>query len=179
MQPFALTVSPRKSRIICVAPVFPRRKAQPMRHSFAAVLCFVSLLASAAPRPNPAVAPVRVAAGTVLKFHLQTRLNPTAGDTFDSFPKGTVLEVRMLDSIDSAIDHDGAEFHGSLAAPLVLGGEVIIHSESEVRGLLALLRSKSHPEGFRYELLKSASRPRTSDSEWIITSPPKTSGAAS
>ncbi len=124
-----------------------------MRHSFAAVLCFVSLLASAAPRPNPAVAPVRVAAGTVLKFHLQTRLNPTAGDTFDSFPKGTVLEVRMLDSIDSAIDHDGAEFHGSLAAPLVLGGEVIIHSESEVRGLLALLRSKSHPEGFRYELL--------------------------
>ena len=124
-----------------------------MRHSFAAVLCFVSLLASAAPRPNPAVAPVRVAAGTVLKFHLQTRLNPTADDTFDSFPKGTVLEVRMLDSIDSAIDHDGAEFHGSLAAPLVLGGEVIIHSESEVRGLLALLRSKSHPEGFRYELL--------------------------
>jgi len=124
-----------------------------MRHSFAAVLCFVSLLASAAPRPNPAVAPVRVAAGTVLKFHLQTRLNPTAGDTFDSFPKGTVLEVRMLDSIDSAVDHDGAEFHGSLAAPLVLGGEVIIHSESEVRGLLALLRSKSHPEGFRYELL--------------------------
>ena len=102
-----------------------------MRHSFAAVLCFVSL-ASAAPRPNPAVAPVRVAAGTVLKFHLQTRFNPTAGDNLDSFPKGTVLEVRMLDSIDSAVDHDGAEFHGSLAAPLVLGGEVIIDRKSVV-----------------------------------------------
>src|SRR5260370_13787031 len=123
-----------------------------MRHSFAAVLCFVSL-ASAAPRPNPAVAPVRVAAGTVLKFHLQTRFNPTAGDNLDYFPKGTVLEVRMLDSIDSAVDHDGAEFHGTLAAPLVLGGEVIIRSESEVHGLLVLLRSRSHPEGFRYELL--------------------------
>jgi hypothetical protein len=124
-----------------------------MRHSFAAVLCFVSLLASAAPRPNPTVAPVRVAAGAVLKFYLQTRLDPAAGDPLDALPKGTVLEVRILDSIDSAVDHDGAEFHGTLAAPLVLGGEVIIRSESEVRGLLVLLRSKSHPDGFRYELL--------------------------
>jgi len=59
----------------------------------------------------------------------------------------------MLDSVDSATDRDGAEFHGTLAAPLALGGEVIIRSEAEVRGLLVLLRSKSHPEGFRYELL--------------------------
>ncbi|PYT50576.1 MAG: hypothetical protein DMG43_14765 [Acidobacteria bacterium] len=38
-------------------------------------------------------------------------------------------------------------------APLVLAGEVIVRSEAEVRGLLVLLRSRSHPEGFRYELL--------------------------
>ena len=31
--------------------------------------------------------------------------------------------------------------------------KVIVHSESEVRGILVLLRSKNHPEGFRYELL--------------------------
>src|SRR5207245_7189944 len=101
----------------------------------------------------PAVPAVRVAAGALLKFHLQTRLDPAAGDPLDALPKGTVLEVRMLDSIDSAVDRDGTEFHGTLAAPLVLGGEVIIRSEAEVRGLLVLLRSKSHPEGFRYELL--------------------------
>lgn len=124
-----------------------------MRHSFAAVLCFLSLLAAPTHSQAPAVAPVRVAAGTVLKFHLQTRLNPTAGDALDALPKGTVLEVRMLDSVDSAVDRDGAEFHGTLAAPLVLGGEVIVRSEAEVRGLLVLLRSKSHPDGFRYELL--------------------------
>jgi hypothetical protein len=124
-----------------------------MRRSFAAVLCLVSLLAASTYSQTPAVEPVRVAAGTVLKFHLQTRLNPKAGDALDALPKGTVLEVRMLDSIDSATDRDGAEFHGTLAAPLVLGGEVIIRSEAEVRGLLVLLRSKSHPEGFRYELL--------------------------
>src|SRR5713226_2722644 len=124
-----------------------------MRRSLAAVLCFVGLLVSAAYAQTSTVTPIRVTAGTILKFHLQTRLNPTAGDALDAFPKGTVLEVRMLDSIDSAADRDGAEFHGTLAAPLVLAGEVIIRSEAEVRGLLVLLRSKSHPEGFRYELL--------------------------
>ncbi len=124
-----------------------------MRHSFAAVLCFTTLLASAAPGKSPALAPVRVAAGTVLKFHLQTRLDPPAGDPLDALPKGTVLEVRMLDSIDSATDRDGTEFHGMLAAPLVIGGGVVVRSEAEVRGLLVLLRSRSHPEGFRYELL--------------------------
>lgn len=124
-----------------------------MRRSFAAVLCSITLLASAALGQSPAVAPVRVAAGAVLKFHLQTRLNQNSGDALDALPKGTVFEVRMLDSIDSDSDRDGAEFHGTLVTPLVLEGEVIVHSEAEVRGLLVLLRSKTHPEGFRYELL--------------------------
>src|SRR5213594_761152 len=105
-----------------------------MRRSFAALLCFLSLLARASYSRAPAVAPVRVTAGTVLKFHLQTRLNPT-GDALDALPKGTVLEVRMLDSIDSAADRDGTEFHGTLAAPLVLGGDVIIRYELLVTGL--------------------------------------------
>ena len=124
-----------------------------MRHSFAAVVCSISLLASAAPAQSPDVAPIRVTAGTVLKFHLQTRLHPTAGDALDALPKGTVLQVRMLDTVDSATDRDGAGFHGTLTAPLLLGSEVIVPSDAEVRGLLVLLRSRSHPDGFRYELL--------------------------
>jgi len=124
-----------------------------MRRSFAAVLCSICLFANAANGQSPVVAAVRVTAGAVLKFHLQTRLNQTSGDAMDALPKGTVLEVRMLDSIDSDTDRDGTEFHGTLVVPLVSGGEVIIRSEAEVRGLLVLLRSKTHPEGFRYELL--------------------------
>src|SRR5438552_3621549 len=46
-----------------------------------------------------------------------------------------------------------AAFRGTLVTPLVSEGEVIVHSEAEVRGLFVLLRSKTHPEGFRYELL--------------------------
>src|ERR1700716_3165358 len=124
-----------------------------MRRSLVGVLCFIALLACASYGQSPTVAPVRVAAGTVLNFHLQTRLNPTGGDALDALPKGTILRVKMLDSSDSGVDGDGAEFHGSIVAPLVLEGEVIVRSEAEVRGLLVLLRSRSHPEGFRYELL--------------------------
>jgi hypothetical protein len=124
-----------------------------MRHSFAAVLCSISLLASAAPAQSPEVTPIRVAAGTVLKFHLQTRLHATAADALDALPKGTILQVRMLGTVDSATDRDGSEFHGTLTAPLLLGGVVIVASDADVRGLLVLLRSRNHPDGFRYELL--------------------------
>src|SRR5258708_4035972 len=55
--------------------------------------------------------------------------------------------------VDASVDRDGAAFCGSMAAVLVLGGEVVIHAEAEVRGLFVLLRSKTHPDGFRYELL--------------------------
>src|SRR5204862_3740852 len=94
-----------------------------MRRSFAVLLCSVSLLANPAFGQSVAIAPVRVAAGAVLKFHLQTRLNQTSGDALDALPKGTVLEVRMLDSVDSDTDRDGTEFHGTLVTPLVLNGQ--------------------------------------------------------
>ncbi len=124
-----------------------------MHLSVVAVLCLISLFASPTPGQSAIAAPVRVVAGTILTFHLQTRLNPSAGDALNALPKGTVLQVRILDSIDSGADRDGTEFHGSLAAPLLLEGEVIVRSEAEVRGLLVLLRSRNHPDGFRYELL--------------------------
>jgi len=124
-----------------------------MRRPLVAVLCSISLLASVAHPQSPSIAPLRVTAGAVLKFHLQTRLKPNAADSLDAMPKGTVLRVKMLDTIDSDADHDGTEFHGTLAAPLVFGDEVVVPSDAEVRGLLVLLRSRSHPDGFRYDLL--------------------------
>ena len=99
------------------------------------------------------IVPVHVTAGTVLTFYLHARLNPTSGDSLDGLPKGTLLRVKMLDSIDSAVNADGAEFRGTVVSGLTSSGELVIHPESEVKGILALLRSRSHPEGFRYELL--------------------------
>ena len=104
--------------------------------------------------PQPSgIVPVRVTTGTVLTFYLHARLNSASGDSLDGLPKGTLLRVKMLDSIDSAVNADGSEFHGTVVSGLTSSGELVIHPNSEVRGIMALLRSRSHPEGFRYELL--------------------------
>jgi hypothetical protein len=89
----------------------------------------------------------------VVTFHLQTRLNPGTGNDIDILPSGTVLCVKILDSIDSAADRDGSEFHGLVVSPVLAGKITVLHADSEVRGIFVLLRSRNHPEGFRYELL--------------------------
>lgn len=126
-----------------------------MFRSLAVVLCAVSVFAvsSHAQVSNSTLEPMRVPAGSVLAFHLQTRLRSNAADPLDALPQGTVFHVKILTPIDSSTDRDGSEFHGSVVSDLSLGDGVVIHADSEVRGLFVLLRSKSHPDGFRYELL--------------------------
>jgi hypothetical protein len=121
-------------------------------------LCAVSVFAAmssgqTAATASSGVEPLKVQAGTVLAFHIQTRLRPTAEDPFDALPQGTVLHVKILRPIDSTADRDGSEFHGWVASDVSLGDGVVIHADAEVRGLLVLLRSRNHPNGFRYELL--------------------------
>jgi hypothetical protein len=102
---------------------------------------------------NSEIAQIHVKSGTVLSFYVQNRLNPDAADVLDVIPKGSVLKIRILNSVDSTLDHDGTPFRGSVASSLVSGNRVIVHSHATARGLLALLRSRNHPDGFRYELL--------------------------
>jgi hypothetical protein len=124
-----------------------------MRSSLPLVLCLASVFASPAFGQSSSLQPIHESAGTVLSFYSQTRLSHDSGDALDTLPRGTVLKVKLLDSIDSTVDRDGLEFHGTLVAPLTSGNEVIVHADAEVRGLLVLLRSRNHPDGFRYELL--------------------------
>jgi hypothetical protein len=124
-----------------------------MRRCAVAALCFASLIASSARGQKTTLQPIHVAAGTVLVFHIQTRLHASRGDEADTLPKGTVILVKLLAPIDSSLDHDGAEFSGYVVSPITSGNEVVVHAHSEVRGILALLRSRAHPEGFRYDLL--------------------------
>lgn len=126
-----------------------------MPHFLALALCTIGVFAISSPAQvsNSSIEPVRVSAGTVLAFHLQTRLRHADADPLDALPQGTVFHVRMLNPVDSTADRDGTEFHGIVVSDLSLGDGVVIHADSEVRGLLVLLRSKNHPDGFRYELL--------------------------
>jgi hypothetical protein len=127
-------------------------RPQPMVRFLVTLVFAATFLPIAANAQKTTIEPVHVPAGTILTFHLQTRLR-AGNDVTDSLPKGTTLEVKMLDSMDSDMDRDGAEFHGSVVSAVLAGDEVIVHPDAEVHGLLALLRSKSHPDGFRYELL--------------------------
>jgi hypothetical protein len=123
-------------------------------HRFGLVfLCSLCVFGGTARTQNANIEPIRAQLGAVLTFHLQTRLNPTDRNEMDVLPRGTVIRVKMLSGVDSSVDRDGSEFHGEVVDSVSAGSKVIVHSESEVRGILVLLRSKNHPEGFRYELL--------------------------
>jgi hypothetical protein len=119
------------------------------------LLCAIGVFATSSPAQSSSstIEPLRFPAGTILAFHLQTRLRHTEADPLDALPQGTILHVKILSAIDSNEDRDGFEFRGSVASNLSIGDDVVIHSDAEVRGLLVLLRSKNHPDGFRYELL--------------------------
>jgi hypothetical protein len=119
----------------------------------AVILCAVSVLGGTARGQNANIEPIHAQLGTVLTFHVQTRLNPTDRNEMDVLPRGTMIRVKMLNGVDSSVDRDGSVFHGEVVESVSAGSKVIVHSESEVRGILVLLRSKNHPEGFRYELL--------------------------
>ena len=128
-----------------------------MSRFVALIVCAAGLSAFSAQAQNPqdssAIAPLHVPAGTIVNFQLQTRLKATAADALGELPKGTLLRVKLLDCIDSAADRDGSAFRGLIVSSVAWGGRVVIHSDAQVRGLFALLRSASHPEGFRYDLL--------------------------
>ncbi|HUK31985.1 MAG TPA: hypothetical protein VLV89_12785 [Candidatus Acidoferrum sp.] len=124
-----------------------------MRRHLLVILCLVSMFACIAQAQSFVIQPVLVASGTTLTFYLQTRLHPNSAVATDALPQGTILRVKMLGAVDSSVDHDGTEFHGVIVSPVVSGTETIVHPDAEVRGILVLLRSKNHPEGFRYELM--------------------------
>jgi hypothetical protein len=128
-----------------------------MRRILLLILCVSGVSAAAARAQTRTIQPLQESAGTVLTFYLQTRMAPGAGDVFDSLPKGTVLRVKLLNGIDSGVVRDGAEFRGELAAPVYSENhQLLFHADAQIHGLFVLLRSRNHPEGFRYELLATS-----------------------
>jgi hypothetical protein len=72
-----------------------------------------------------------------------------------SFQAGTLLRVKILNQISSLVDQSGTAFTGLLVVPLQLKGQIVVNAGAQVRGSLALLRSKAHPDGRCYDLLIS------------------------
>lgn len=64
-----------------------------------------------------------------------------------TIPSGTILSVRMIDSIDSTQNHAGDEFAATIVAPVVIGDRAIIPRNSDARVRLVQATSAGHMTG--------------------------------
>jgi len=62
-------------------------------------------------------------------------------------PSGTTVSIRMIDSIDSSINHTGEIFSASLDAPIVVDNEVVVPSGSNLFVRLVQARSAGRMTG--------------------------------
>ncbi|MFY9583076.1 MAG: BON domain-containing protein, partial [Candidatus Acidiferrales bacterium] len=72
-------------------------------------------------------------------------------------PAGTSVVVRMIDAIDSEINHTGEIFRASLDAPLVVDNEIVVPTGTDVYVKLVEARSAGHISGrseLRLELVR-------------------------
>ncbi|MBI3668770.1 MAG: BON domain-containing protein [Acidobacteria bacterium] len=60
---------------------------------------------------------------------------------------GTSVTVRMIDSVDSEINHTGEIFHASLDAPIVVDNEIVVPTGTDVYVKLVNARSAGHMTG--------------------------------
>lgn len=77
---------------------------------------------------------------------------------------GTTLTVRMIDSVDSSVNHPGEIFHASLESPIVVGDEVVVPEGADVYVRLAAASSAGKFAGkseLHLELIKLESRGRS------------------
>jgi len=58
-----------------------------------------------------------------------------------TIPAGTQLSVRLNDPLDSEKNQVGDTFHGTLSAPILVGGDVVIPSGADVVGRVANVQS--------------------------------------
>ncbi len=62
-------------------------------------------------------------------------------------PAGTTVSIRMIDSVDSEINHSGEIFHASLDAPIVVDNEVVVPAGTDVYVKLVEVRSAGRISG--------------------------------
>jgi hypothetical protein len=96
----------------------------------------------AAPAPAAPPAPVQTAAQTATPAPAAAPPPVTV-----EVPSGTVISVRMIDSVDSSVNRAGEEFAASLDAPVVVGDKVLIQRGADARIRLNQVSSAGHVQG--------------------------------
>jgi hypothetical protein len=101
-----------------------------------------------------------------------------------TLPQGTPIRIRMIDSINSAVDSTGDIFHASLASPLVVNHKVIAPAGTNIYLRLVEARTAGRFRGrseLRVELyrlmLNGRSYPLISD-DYVVKGPSRTKRSA-
>jgi BON domain len=81
-------------------------------------------------------------------------------------PASSTVSIRMIDGVDSSVNHAGEVFHASLDAPLVVGDSVVVPRGTDVYVRLASSSSAGHFKGkseLHLELIKMDFQGRSYD----------------
>ena len=62
-------------------------------------------------------------------------------------PSGTTIRVRMIDRVDSQVNHTGEVFHASLEAPIIVNNDLVVPKGADVYVRLASAKSAGHMTG--------------------------------
>jgi hypothetical protein len=93
----------------------------------------------------------------------------SAGTTDITIPAGTVIPVRMIDSIDSSQNVQGQTFRGSLDAPIHAGNQVVLPKGAQVHVRLVDVQSAGKLKG-RSELELQLDRIVTQNATYTVHS---------
>ena len=103
--------------------------------------------ASAAPAPvvvppqPPIPAPVPVPPAP------EPQIVPEPAPRQITIPSGTLIAIRMIDSVDSSSDHVGQTFHASLDAPVLVDNQVVVPKSADVYLKLTEVESAGRLKG--------------------------------
>ncbi len=107
--------------------------------------------------PPPAPAAAAAPAPPATSAAAEPAPPPTPQPRQVEIPAGTTVSVRMIDPIDSEINHSGEVFQASLDAPLVVDNEVVVPAGTDVYVKLVDARSAGRVGGrseLRLELVR-------------------------
>lgn len=133
----------------------PARKTRAHRRAPAATPDSQEVASAATPEPAPAPAPAPEPAPVAAPAAPAPPPPPQPKQV--DVAAGTTITIRMIDGVDSSVNHAGEVFHASLDAPVVVDNQVIVPKGADVFVRLVNATSAGHLTGksdLKLELIK-------------------------
>jgi outer membrane biosynthesis protein TonB len=132
-------------------------KARTHKHAPAATPDTQEVASAATPEPAPVPAPAPAPEPARVAAPPAPAPPPPPQPKQVEVPAGATITIRMIDGVDSSVNHAGEVFHASLEAPLVVNNEVIVPKGADVFVRLVNASSAGHLTGksdLKMELIK-------------------------